>query len=135
MFSARIKEKWARAKRILSAMAKPDHIALVESAHGGDKDVVQALLTMGIDINIVNGNRGDTALTAASSEGHTDVVRLLLGKGANIHATNSFGMSAATLARRQDRNGSHSEIVKMLEAAEQQTRIIREAAFLRFTPL
>jgi ankyrin repeat protein len=49
----------------------------------------------------------------ASVDGHIKVVNALLAKGANVHAKNTYGMTALMLA---SENG-HEKIVKILKAA------------------
>ena len=54
---------------------------LIEAAHGGHDDVVQALLVARADVK-VKDKRGKTALMYASEGGHNEIVKLLRQAGA-----------------------------------------------------
>ena len=62
---------------------------LLNAASRGDATSVQALLAKGADVN-AKGLSGDTALIAASRNGHLDVVQVLLKQRADINAQVGF---------------------------------------------
>lgn len=66
------------------------------------------------DINTPNKAK-DTALTIAAARGHEDIVRELLQEKANVLCVNAAGRSAKMEAAMH----GHTEIVDLLEAAEQ----------------
>jgi hypothetical protein len=66
----------------VNARIGPGRLPLVEAARRGERDVVEALLNHGADINAADVT-GRTAIVAAAREEHADVFRLLLSRGAD----------------------------------------------------
>ncbi|NIM59890.1 MAG: serine hydrolase [Candidatus Aminicenantes bacterium] len=75
---------------ILQAKIPDTGLALIEAAHKGDSEVVEALLDSGADIN-ARDEQNQTALHLAAGRGHTAVVKLLLEHGADVNARNLLG--------------------------------------------
>ena len=82
---------------------------------GGYKEVVEALLAGGADVNAKNSSDGATALTTASLRGHAGVVQALLANGAGVNAKDREGSTALTLASQY----GHPDVVKALFAAKE----------------
>jgi len=63
---------------------------LIRAAVRGDADIVAALISEGVDVNAIAGNRGQfkslprTALVAAAKAGHIDIVQQLIDAGAPV---------------------------------------------------
>jgi len=92
--------------------ADPLSIAFIQAAGKGDLHTVESsLLTKGIDVNVTLSS-GQTALMAASLNGHKEVVELLLVKGADVNAKINNGLTALMVA---SQNG-HKEVVELLLA-------------------
>jgi len=83
---------------------------LIQAAHKGHKDIVEALLDKGAVVN-VQSKAGWTALMTAAFHGETDIVRLLLERGADTAQKNSTGDNARMVALRRQ----NLEIVGLLE--------------------
>ena len=73
--------------------------------------VVKILLETGSDVSSLDNDR-DTALHAATSQGHTEIVRLLLDAGADPSAANRNDMTPLESAERRD----YKEVVGLLVA-------------------
>lgn len=82
----------------------------LNAVYTGDVKKVRALLQE-VSAN-TQDKYGQTALMAASSEGHYDIVKLLLDKGADVHIQDNNGMSAFMFSSRR----GHFDIVKLLLA-------------------
>ena len=84
---------------------------LLAAAENGHTGIVEALLKAGADVNLKNGNFGDTALIRAAERGHQDVVSLLLQqKGIRIDEARRHGESAFCCAA----INSHAVVAEML---------------------
>jgi ankyrin repeat protein len=80
--------------------------------------VVKMLLDKGADVNALS-DTCDTALRAASSEGHEQLVELLLDKGANVNAQGGHHGNALQAALER----GHKAVVQLLlERAPTSTR-------------
>merc|ERR1711998_371506 len=64
--------------------------ALMRSASGGCKEVVERLLSSEVDINAVDMS-GKSAVEIAQKKGHAEIVRLLLDHGATMPRGRPFG--------------------------------------------
>ncbi|KAL1517256.1 hypothetical protein ABEB36_001043 [Hypothenemus hampei] len=67
------------------------------SADIGNSEILQLLITKGININLQDGE-GQTALHYASSCGHLDCIKLLLSNGAHCDIKDSDGLTALDIA-------------------------------------
>jgi ankyrin repeat protein len=99
--------------------------ALLASAEGSampTADTVKVLLEKGSKIEARN-KEGKTPLILAASENgfeQIEIVKLLLHRGANIRAKDNHGNTALSLAEKGDRpdvQGSHPELLRLLEKA------------------
>ena len=88
--------------------------ALHHTCLKGYAEAAQLLLGKGADVEATSDG-GWTALMLASFAGHTAIARALLEKGAAIERVNVIGKSALDYARQ----ASRSEVVKLLEAADE----------------
>ncbi|TMW69647.1 hypothetical protein Poli38472_001803 [Pythium oligandrum] len=77
--------------------SKDGQTVLHSAAKSGNVNVVNMLLSLGMDSNIVD-NVGDTPLHAAASEGNAAVVQVLLNNGANASAANEDGYTVLQAA-------------------------------------
>ncbi|MDQ7825192.1 MAG: ankyrin repeat domain-containing protein [Candidatus Eremiobacteraeota bacterium] len=69
------------------------------ASYYGYKDIVEALISSGADINKETAD-GDTALMGASDQGREEVAALLITRGADISAENKGGSDALCMAIR-----------------------------------
>ena len=86
--------------------------AFLLASSEGHKDMVQALLKAGANVDAANGS-GETALMAAAMHGHKDIVETLLSAGVSVDVAAAFGLTALMLAARE----GHKDVVEMLLAA------------------
>jgi len=89
------------------------YTALTMAASKGEREIVQALLDNGANIDFVGGSpqqdpavRGMTALMHAAANGQRDVVRLLLLRGAQVSAKDVRGMTPLVHAAMRAENYS-----------------------------
>ncbi len=71
--------------------------ALIEASRAGHRDVVQALLDAGADLNIGKGKWG-TALVQAAEMGQLETVWALIGANADLNAADQQGTTALMAA-------------------------------------
>ncbi|MCX7787596.1 MAG: ankyrin repeat domain-containing protein [Spirochaetes bacterium] len=71
--------------------------ALMEAAVQGDRELVEALIEQGADLNLRSKN-GQTALMLAIGEGKTEIARLLIQRGADLSPVDALGMTAKKYA-------------------------------------
>ena len=92
---------------------KPDHMKMSTPLYYasllGLQCTVESLLQKGADVN-AQGGYYDSALQAASGEGHQEIVQLLLERGADINAQGGAWDSALKAASGE----GHQEIVQLL---------------------
>lgn len=89
-----------------------DAASLIEQAGKGDQAVVRLFLDAGMDVDAANAD-GETALMAASEQGHVDVARLLLERGADTgRATIRTRRTAIFTAA----SGGHAAVIRLLAA-------------------
>ncbi|CAH2050872.1 unnamed protein product, partial [Iphiclides podalirius] len=86
------------------------------------KDVVEALLDAGANVDEVNEN-GDTALHKASFIGNEELVILLLNYKADVNVMNGEGRTACDVCKTRD-------VQRLLEAAQRAERLDRERRLL-----
>ncbi|KAF6735003.1 KN motif and ankyrin repeat domain-containing protein 1 [Oryzias melastigma] len=102
----------------LSTVENPDHMrvagqtALMLAVSHGRRDMVEALLAQGADVNI-RDDEGSTALMCASEHGHADIVKLLLAQP-ECDATLSDSDESTALAIALE--AGHSDIAVLLYA-------------------
>jgi ankyrin repeat protein len=94
-------------KLLIRSGAKISTTDLGEAAEDGNREIVEALLSNGADINF--GLVYPPHIEAAEN-GHSDVVQLLLARGANINAKDEYGQTALMHASRTGR----SDLVRLL---------------------
>ena len=72
-------------------------------------EAVRPLLARGVDVNVKETSRGQTALMWAAAEGHADVVRLLIDTRADIRAKSTDGFTPLLVCRPEGRSqhGAH----------------------------
>ena len=83
--------------------------ALLKAAIIGQNEVIQFLLTLGVNVDYFN-EEGITALMIASVSGHEEIVQTLLSAGANVNVQDKKGWTALLLA---SQNG-HTKVVEQL---------------------
>lgn len=96
----------------------PLHLA----TYFGHKDVVEALLEAGVNVDDVN-DTGDTALHKASFIGNEELVILLLKYKADVNIMNGEGKTPGDVSKTRD-------VQRLLEAAERSERHERERILL-----
>jgi len=89
----------------------PLHLA----SYFGHETVVEALLTNGADVNIMNG-MGDTPLHRAAFTARTNVVLLLLKFGADVSLINGEGKTPLQMA-------DDEEVQQLIKAAEKSQKL------------
>ncbi|WP_416487666.1 ankyrin repeat domain-containing protein [Brachyspira hyodysenteriae] len=87
-----------------------DEETFLDAAIFGDEDVIKAIITKNINVNIQD-DVGNTALILACMEGHIQVVELLIKANADKSIVNKHGNDALYYAKRNNYN----DIIKMLE--------------------
>ena len=95
--------------------------SLLAFADEGDLDGVEAMLSLGADVNASIDGDG-SALIAAADEGHVDVVRFLLGKGADPNLIVP-GDGTALIAAAGE---GHIEVVELLLQRGAQVNLVAE---------
>lgn len=94
----------------LHAMCEQNGLTkLHEACIGGDKDIVDLLLSQGEDVN-QRARNGSTPLVLAAASGHVDVVEFLIAKGADVSVTGPEGRTIVDVAKQ----GKHSDVVNVL---------------------
>ena len=79
-------------ERLLESGADPDvslkmgETPLMTAARSGDLRTVELLLEYGADVNVIERERGQTALMWAVAQEHADVTRLLIESDADVYA-------------------------------------------------
>ena len=86
---------------------------LLDAAANGNSEQVERLISLGADVNTVDG-RGYTPLHLAAVTGHTDILNLLIGEGADVNAKDDSGQTPLHLAA----SNGHTNIVKLLIGAK-----------------
>jgi len=86
------------------------------AAGRGHKEIVQLILSKGVDVNIANKN-GGTPLHRAAYMGHKDVVAVLLENGADVKFENKRGKTAEGLAAQK----GHAKVVDLLKTHQSKT--------------
>jgi len=84
-------------------------VAFIEAAGNGNRELVEAYIAEGKDVNLAMP-RGLTALMNAAKKGDTRIIRLLVEKGANVNALDESDWSALCYAC----NRKYIECVKIL---------------------
>jgi len=105
----------AKTYKAVFGLASSDHAIvladkLCKAATEGDLERVRNLLSVGADIEATTDPAGSTPLLLACSNCHIRVAELLIENGANIHARNTSGQNALTMAAR----GKHRELADYL---------------------
>ena len=87
---------------------------LFQSCKDGSLATVQQLLTqhesLGVQIDSLKDDNGNTALSIASENGHSNVVKLLLDKGSQVDIMNTDGWTALMKASQS----GYKDVVKLL---------------------
>ena len=79
------------------------------AAREGHKEVVEVLLSQGVDVNNAT-NHGWMPLHIAAREGHKEVVKVLLSHGADVNKANYIDRTALHIAAW----GGHKDVVEVL---------------------
>lgn len=66
-------------------------------------EMVEYIISQGIDVNFTNRRSGFSPLMAAASYGRSEMVKLLLEHGANQNAIDTKGFSAVDFARKMNK--------------------------------
>ena len=94
--------------------AAPRSASLASLVSGGDRpELIQRLVSAGLDLNTADSETGRTALHIAATYGYLRTVNRLLEGGADVLARDQWGNTPATLAR-QNR---HEDVAELLEGA------------------
>ena len=88
---------------------KEKHSTLLFAATHGHREIVQALIDTGADVNHQN-QFGDTALIWAAHKGHLEIVQTLIDAGADVNHQNIYGDTALKTATWRE----HTEIEEAL---------------------
>ena len=84
--------------------------SLIKAAYYGDVNTITKLIEEGQDVNLQGGSWHETALSAASRQGHMESVKILLDSGANPNISTKYGGNALTGATWK----CHSDIARLL---------------------
>lgn len=87
--------------------------ALMYAAHAGRREIIEALLDRGVDIDARVPFGRPTALIVAARAGQRAIVETLLARGAEVNAKDAYGQTALYFARKN----SHARVIEVLEAA------------------
>ena len=91
-------------------LQEPNRMELLHfAARDGERDMLEFLLTAGVDVNTPAGS-GWTPLHFAAARGHTFVVEFLLDKGANPGAETAEGYTPLDLALHYE----HTSVAQLL---------------------
>jgi|GEM_PF-1673518 len=88
-----------------------DSYDLLEEARHGNNNIVEFLISQGIDVNY-KSRQGQTALMFAVNWSQKNTVELLLAKGADVNAQNQRGKTALMYAA----GGGYKDVVELLLA-------------------
>ncbi|KAJ7658970.1 hypothetical protein B0H17DRAFT_1096429 [Mycena rosella] len=99
--------------------------AIVQAASDGDIDRVARLISLGMDVNVVD-RWGWSALSMCGYGGHVAIARLLLDRGAKIDNVDVDGDTPKSLATQR----GHADLVIMLEE-EEAIRLLRASEATR----
>ena len=89
--------------------------AAMYAAMCGNTEKLRTLIEeKGIDVNTKNEKTNNTLLIYAAMHGHVDTIKYLISKDANLNATNKYGYSADTYAKKEHHFGI-MEIVKEVQ--------------------
>lgn len=98
-------------------------LALVRAGFSGNRDVVEALLDAGADVDAVDPSTGKTPLMYAAQQGNADVAELLIDEDADVDARETkYGFTALMIA--SDRG--ELEVVKLLLDADADVDVTTE---------
>jgi len=87
-------------------MSREIDVKLRDAAGGGNVGEIERLIAAGADVHRADKD-GDTALHAASRNGHVDAARVLLEAGAKTDVRNKWGKRPIDVVRdRRDRDRS-----------------------------
>ena len=106
MLSECEKEKLSKGRRYRNELNR----RMLDAAWMGEVEVVQDLLSLGVDVDARDSEHDETALMLASRKNHTQIAEYLINSGANVHATDRFGKSALSYASRAGAN----DIIRIL---------------------
>jgi len=81
-------------------------------------EMVEYLISKGLDINKTNRKSGFTSLMAAACYGRIDIAKLLLNSGADLELRDSKGFSAIDFARKMNKKS----ILKLFDYDENSPR-------------
>lgn len=92
-----------------------DITAFHNAASTGNIKVIKDYINKGIDVNIADWNRGDTALIKAAKFCKVKVAEFLINKGANKNLKNENDKSALDYSKSSSFHEGCDEIVKLLQ--------------------
>ena len=99
-------------------ISKEDETGKTEAMYAamcGNTEKLRTLIEeKGIDVNTKNEKTNNTLLIYAAMHGHVDTIKYLISKDANLNATNKYGYSADTYAKKEHHFGI-MEIVKEVQ--------------------
>lgn len=99
----------ALLRSVAADAAKNTPESFIKEAAAGNRDAVERMLKIGINVDAQDSKR-NTALHQAARAGHADIVSFLLTKGADTASQNNDGQTALIAAAQ----GGHANIVQLL---------------------
>ncbi len=105
----KIKELVKKDPQLLNKIGNDGDPPLLPAASGGHKEVIEYLLSKGVDANSKNSS-GQNAVTYTAYAGNLEITKLLVSKGAKIVFTDRQGMSPLHFAAQQ----GHLPVVEFL---------------------
>jgi ankyrin repeat protein len=113
----------------VAAAAAGSDARLVEAVKAGNADLMQSLLTQGLDVNAAEPD-GTTAMHWAVRMDDAAIVRLLLNRGARPDTANRYGMTPLFLAAT---NGNAAIVSQLLAAGANPNGVLPEGQTVLMT--
>ena len=107
--------KLRKGKCDKNAFSDQDITRFHNAASTGENGVIRDYVERGIDVNVVDWNRGDTALIKAAKFCEVSIAKQLLGYGADREIENEKGKKAIDYAGKSSFHNGCDAIVSMLQ--------------------